>query len=190
MLRVFVRNFLLLSHLVTKFKIVQIKSYSYVLFAKSILYCNNIKQKHDSCDRYYSVCYVAAAKFICVVCDRYETWRTDPALLLLLPSVSLMCAGSHFDGEIFDATYTSHKTFEKREGPSWNGVRDEPEREECSLTFEPPPYPGKEAFYCLRTGSLIRRQMFSEGTRAIGFFCCEWVIELLRNMRYFVYFYL
>jgi len=53
-----------------------------------------------------------------------------------VPSVSLMRAGSHFDGEIFDATYTGHKTFDEREGSSWNGVRDE--REECSLTLETP----------------------------------------------------
>lgn len=49
-----------------------------------------------------------------------------------------MRAGSHFDGEIFDATYTGHKTFDEREGPSWNGVRGELEREECSLTLELP----------------------------------------------------
>lgn len=27
-----------------------------------------------------------------------------------------MRTGSHFDGEIFDATYTNHKTFEELEG--------------------------------------------------------------------------
>jgi len=89
-----------------------------------------------------------ARETICVTAVDPERRRLTPRFISAVPRASPMRAGNHFDGEIFDATYTSHKTFGEREGPMWNGVRDE--REECSLTLETPPCPGKEAFYWLR----------------------------------------
>lgn len=57
------------------------------------------------------------------------------------------------------------------------------EREECSLTLEPP-RPGKEAFHCLYTGSLVGRQMSFEGmgplpssTASIELLCLSWLIH-------------
>lgn len=51
----------------------------------------------------------------------------------------------------------------------WNGVRDEAEREECSLTLELPG-PGKEAFYWLRTGITRRTTNASRRYETLPFF--------------------
>jgi len=105
-------------------------------------------------------------KTICVTAVDPKRRRLTPRFISAVPRASLMRAGNHFDGEIFDATYTSHKTFGEREGPMWNGVRDE--REECSLTLETPRVLARKRF----TGSesLAGRQMPSEGTRALSSF--------------------
>lgn len=83
--------------------------------------------------RYYSAC---CHETICVTAVDPKRRRLTPRFISAVPSVSLMRAGSHFDGEIFDATYTGHKTFDKREGRMALGTNLE--REECSLTLETP----------------------------------------------------
>lgn len=61
--------------------------------------------------------------------------------------------GGHFDGEKYSTPrIRAIKCSGNGRVRPWNGVRDETEREECSLTLELP-CPGKEAFffYWLRT---------------------------------------